>query len=106
MLTLTDPRHATRPPPHTAKNDVAVQEAKDVIARIVKQRGFKLLGVRLLPTDNKELGQSALATEPHVLQVRAQLLFSFDAVLGFGGWGVVIVCVCVSCVFVVGKGRG
>lgn len=49
---------------------MAVQEAKDVIARIVKQRGFKLLGVRLLPTDNKELGQSALATEPYVLQVR------------------------------------
>lgn len=54
-----------------------------MIARIVKQRGFKLLGVRLLPTDNKELGQSALATEPYVLQVKNALcLFVF--VLGFG----------------------
>jgi len=48
---------------------VALQEAKDIIARIVKQRGFKLIGVRLLPTDNKALGASALATEPHVLQM-------------------------------------
>ncbi|TFJ88427.1 hypothetical protein NSK_000001 [Nannochloropsis salina CCMP1776] len=53
----------------TGKNEVAVQEAKDVIARIVQQRGFKLTGIRLLPTDNKELGASALATEPAVLQV-------------------------------------
>ena len=35
----------------------------------MKERGFKLLGVRLLPTDNKALGASALATEPHVLQM-------------------------------------
>ena len=48
-----------------------------MIARIVKQRGFKLLGVRLLPTDNKELGQSALATEPYVLQVKTLCVYLF-----------------------------
>ena len=48
---------------------MAIQETKDVIARIVKQRGFKLIGIRTLPTDNKELGASALATEPAVLQM-------------------------------------
>lgn len=54
------------------KNDVSVSEAKDVIKRIVKQRGFKLLGIRNVPTDNKELGASALATEPTTLQVKGK----------------------------------
>ncbi|GAB5036611.1 glutamate synthase large subunit, partial [Nannochloropsis oceanica] len=60
------------------KNDVALQEAKDVIARIVKQRGFKLLGIRLLPTDNTALGASALATEPHVLQMFVENTKNFN----------------------------
>jgi len=62
----------------TGKNDVALQEAKDVIARIVKQRGFKLLGIRLLPTDNTALGASALATEPHVLQMFVENTKNFN----------------------------
>ena len=66
------------PHAYTGKNDVALQEAKDVIARIVKQRGFKLIGVRLLPTDNKALGASALATEPHVLQMFVENTKSFS----------------------------
>ena len=57
---------------------MALQEAKDIIARIVKQRGFKLIGVRLLPTDNKALGASALATEPHVLQMFVENTKSFS----------------------------
>jgi len=54
----------------TSRNDTAVQEAKDVLKRIIKQRGHKLIGFRMVPTDNKELGASALATEPYTLQVR------------------------------------
>lgn len=55
----------------TGKSEQAIQESKDVLKRIVKERGFKLLGVRAVPTNNADLGASALATEPAILQVRS-----------------------------------
>jgi glutamate synthase domain-containing protein 1 len=57
-----------------AKNDTAVAEAKDVIKRILKQRGFKVLGIRSVPTNNAELGASALATEPNTIQVGLSMM--------------------------------
>lgn len=58
----------------TARNDMAVQEAKDVFSRIIKQRGFKLIGFRMVPTNNADLGASALATEPNTVQVSESLV--------------------------------
>ncbi len=46
-----------------------IQFCEDVIARIVKDEGQTLLGWRLVPTDNSEIGPTARASEPVMKQV-------------------------------------
>jgi glutamate synthase domain-containing protein 1 len=54
----------------TGKSEQSLAETKAVLKRLTKERGFKLIGIRTVPTNNADLGASALATEPAILQVR------------------------------------
>ncbi|MBF2057666.1 MAG: glutamate synthase large subunit [Cyanobacterium sp. T60_A2020_053] len=44
-------------------------QARALFEQVVKEEGQKVLGWRDVPTDNSDLGKSALRTEPHVQQV-------------------------------------
>lgn len=44
------------------------KKCKEEIKNIVKKFGFKLLGYRKVPTNNKDVGKSALAVEPYMEQ--------------------------------------
>jgi len=46
-----------------------IQFCEEVIARVVKEEGLTLLGWRLVPTDNSEIGPTARASEPVMKQV-------------------------------------
>jgi len=47
----------------------AVDKSKAIVEKISSQWGMEVLGFRNVPVDNSMLGKSAIATEPHVLQV-------------------------------------
>jgi glutamate synthase (NADPH/NADH) len=47
----------------------AISEGKAILERVVKARGMKVLGWRMVPFDNSMIGATALSTEPHILQV-------------------------------------
>ncbi len=43
--------------------------SKKIVARVVKDNGMKVLGWRNVPFDNSMIGETALGTEPHILQL-------------------------------------
>jgi len=47
----------------------AIERAKAIFERVARQRGLKVVGFRTVPTDNRDLGKSAVETEPHQEQV-------------------------------------
>ena len=47
----------------------AEQEVKNHIAKVAAEEGVKVLGYRLVPTDNSTIGATALKVEPTVLQL-------------------------------------
>src|SRR5689334_17207445 len=52
--------------PHDERDRDAI---KDVFARIIAEEGQRLLGWRLVPSDNRDLGNSAKATQPQFEQL-------------------------------------
>jgi len=52
-----------------SKDPVARTRAMELFASIVKEEGQQLLGWRPVPTDNRSLGATSLAAEPHMQHV-------------------------------------
>ncbi|CAM9488644.1 unnamed protein product [Chrysoparadoxa australica] len=50
------------------KAEGAVEEAKAIMERTIKQRGMKVLGWREVPFDNSMIGDTAKSTEPYIWQ--------------------------------------
>ncbi|WP_291721358.1 glutamate synthase large subunit [Bernardetia sp.] len=55
------------------KDDQLREECKTILDRKIKQLGLELIGYRKVPTNNKEIGKSALAGEPVMEQVFLKL---------------------------------
>jgi glutamate synthase (NADPH/NADH) large chain len=51
------------------KDESLRNKAISLMEEIIETRGFKLLGYRNVPVDNSMIGQSALDTEPYMVQV-------------------------------------
>ncbi len=51
------------------KSPNAKSESKKIVERIVKANNMKVLGWRNVPFDNSMIGETALSTEPYVLQL-------------------------------------
>lgn len=51
----------------------AREECRTILDRKIKQLGFELIGYRKVPTNNEEIGESALAVEPSIEQVFIKL---------------------------------
>jgi glutamate synthase domain-containing protein 1 len=55
-----------------AKGDENVAHCKSIFDSVCNQQGFEVLGWRTLPTDNSDLGPTAINSEPHIEQVRVE----------------------------------
>ena len=51
------------------KNPAEREAVKAALAKIISGEGQTLLGWRDIPTDNSSLGKTAVAAEPHMMQV-------------------------------------
>jgi glutamate synthase (NADPH) large chain len=51
------------------KDDKLRKECKEILERQIKQQGFELLGYRLVPVKNEELGEDSAKNEPQMEQV-------------------------------------
>ena len=51
------------------KNPAEREAVKAALAKIISGEGQTLLGWRDIPTDNASLGKTAVAAEPHMMQV-------------------------------------
>jgi glutamate synthase (NADPH/NADH) large chain len=68
-FTLPEPGHYAVGQFFLPRDQDVADVCRDIIEKAIKDEGFKLLGLRVPPTDPTDLGESVLPTEPRHLQV-------------------------------------